>query len=335
MSRRFFVLEEITCEFTGGKSGRIMPPMDNTREEPGDNEPEYCRNCGAPLSGDYCGACGQRVRELRLSDVAGEAIEDLADLDSRLWITLKGLVFKPGSVTADYINGRRARYVPPIRLYLVVSFLVFLTLSMTEGGPVVDAASNVDPALLEERGRGLFIPRTNEEGKHEILTVQEYLKAEGLEDDIAKMPTWFQALVERMVTNAERLQGDPRAFTEGLTRRLPQMMFFLLPVFALLLWLFYLGAPHHYLQHLIFSVHYHTVAFLLFLLMWPVNMVMPGDYGGIVTLVLLIHLPLALRQAYPGGNGVAVLKGLAIGLIYYFIVIFTGTLVALGTLAFL
>ena len=309
--------------------------MENTRDEAVDNGTEHCRNCGAPLSGGYCGACGQRVRELRLSDVAGEAIEDLTDLDSRLWITLKGLVFKPGSVTADYINGRRARYVPPIRLYLVVSFLVFLTLSMTEGGPVVDAASDVDPDMLEERGRGVFIPRTNEEGEQEILTVQEYLEAEGLEDDIAEMPEWFQELVGRMVTNAERLQGDPTAFTEGLTRRLPQMMFFLLPVFALLLWLFYLGAPLHYLQHLIFSVHYHTVAFLLFLLMWPVNLVMPGDYGGIVTLVLLMYLPLALRKAYPGGTGMAVVKGVAIGLIYYFVVIFTGTLVALGTLAFL
>jgi hypothetical protein len=315
-----------------------MPPMEGASENPVRDvgtADGSCRNCGAPLAGDYCAGCGQRVRELRLADVAGEALEDVTDLDSRLWRTLKGLLFRPGSVTADYINGRRARYVPPIRLYLVVSFAVFLVFSMTEGGPVVDPGVEIDPALLEERGKGVFIPRTNEEGEQEILTPREYLEAEGLEDDIADMPPWFRALVERMVTNAERMQGDPTAFTEGLSRRLPQMMFFLLPVFALLLWLFYLRSPHHYLQHLIFSVHYHTVAFLLFLVMWPVNMLLPGDYGGIVTLVLLIYLPLALRRAYPGGTGVAVFKGLAVGLIYYFVVIFTGTLVALGTLAFL
>jgi hypothetical protein len=275
------------------------------------------------------------VRDLRLSDVAGEALEDLTDLDSRLWRTLKGLLVKPGSVTADYIGGRRARYIPPIRLYLVVSFLVFLALSLDESRTVVSTGPEVDQEVLESRGKGIYIPRVNDAGEQEILTPREYLEAEGLTEDIAAMPPWFRSLVERMVTNAEKLQGNPEIFTEQLSRSLPQMMFFLLPVFALLLWLFYLGSPHHYLQHLIFSVHYHTVAFLLFLLMWPVAWLLPGDYGGIVTLALMIYLPLALRRAYGGGTGMAVVKGVSLGLVYYFVVVFTGTVVALTTLAFL
>ena len=309
-----------------------MPSMEEARENP---DGGTCRNCGAVLAGEYCGECGQRVRDLRLSDVAGEALEDLTDLDSRLWRTLTGLLLRPGSVTADYIGGRRARYIPPIRLYLVVSFLVFLALSLDESRTVVSTGPTVDQEVLESRERGIYIPRVNEAGEQEILTPREYLEAEGLTEDIAAMPPWFRDLVDRMVTNAEKLQGNPELFTEELSRSLPQMMFFLLPVFALLLWLFYLGSPHHYLQHLIFSVHYHTVAFLLFLLMWPVGWIMPGDYGGIVTLALMIYLPLALRRAYPGGTGVAVVKGVALGLLYYFVVVFTGTVVALTTLAFL
>lgn len=309
-----------------------MPFMEEPRETP---TPRTCSNCGAVLTGDYCGECGQRVSDLRLSDVAGEVLEDITDLDSRLWRTLKGLLLHPGSVTADYISGRRARYIPPIRLYLVVSFLVFLTLSVDESGTAVYAGPELDQAVLDSRERGVYIPRTNDAGEQEILTPREYLEAEGLTEDIAAMPPWFRHVVERMVTNAEKLQGNPELFTEELSRTLPQMMFFLLPVFALLLWLFYLGSPHHYLQHLIFSVHYHTVAFLLFLLMWPVNWVMPGDYGGIVTLALMVYLPLALRRAYPGGTVTALTKGVALGLVYYFVVVFTGTVVALTTLAFL
>lgn len=310
--------------------------MEDTRENAvAERTHQACRNCGAPLAGDYCSQCGQRQRELRLTDLAGEALEDLTDLDSRLWRTLRGLLFSPGSVTADYIGGRRARYIPPVRLYLVVSFLVFLVISLDDSGPIVSAGTQVDPALLESRGRGVYVPRTNEEGEQEILTPREYLEAEGLMEDIAEMPPWFQQLVERMVSNAEKLQGNSEAFTEKLFRSLPQMMFFLLPVFGLLLWLFYLGSPYHFLQHLIFSLHYHTVAFLLFLLMWPLSWLFPGDYGGIVTLALFIYLPLALRRCYGGGTAVAVAKGLGLGLVYYFIVVFTGTLFAVATLALL
>lgn len=310
--------------------------MEDARETaPADASPGTCRNCGAPISGDYCSQCGQRERDLRLADVAGEALEDLTDLDSRLWRTLKGLLFRPGSVTADYISGRRARYIPPVRLYLVVSFLVFLAMSLDDSSGVISTGPQVDPDVLESRGSGIYIPRANEDGEQEILTPREYLEAEGVMEDIAAMPTWFQQLVERMVSNAEKLQGNPDVFTERLFRSLPQMMFFLLPVFACLLWLFYLGSPYHFLQHLIFSLHYHTLAFLLFLLMWPVSWLFPGDYGGIVTLALLIYLPLALRRSYGGGTAAAVAKGLGIGLIYYFIVVFTGTFVAVATLALL
>ena len=313
-----------------------MPSMEEARENAVTTPaPPTCRNCGTTLSGDYCSRCGQRERDLRLADVAGEALEDVTDLDSRLWRTLKGLLLRPGAVTADYIGGRRARYVPPIRLYLVVSFLVFLVVSQAGTGGIVTTGPEVDPELLEQVESGIYIPRTNESGEQELLTFREYLDAEGLTDDIEAMPAWFQAAVERMVSNAELLQGDPDDFTDQMFQRLPQVMFFLLPIFALLLSLFYLGSPFHYLQHLIFSVHYHTVAFLLFLLMWPAGWLLPGDYGGVVTMALFIYLPLALRRAYGSGPVAAVLKGVSIGLVYYFVVALTGTLVALATLALL
>ena len=84
-----------------------------------------------------------------------------------------------------------------------------------------------------------------------------------------------------------------------------------------------------------FSVHYHTVAFIAFLLLWPLNLLVPADYGGVVTLVLMIYLPIALKGAYGGSNRAVALKGLTLGVSYYFVSILTGTLVALMTLAFL
>jgi hypothetical protein len=292
-----------------------------------------CRNCGTPLSGDYCGACGQRDRDLRLADIAGEALEDVTDLDSRLWVTLKTLVLRPGHITADYIDGRRARYLPPVRLYLVVSFLVFLSLPFTEG-PAVNTVG-VDQQVVEDLDAGIYIPRTNAAGEQEFLTIDEFIEQEGLSDEIEELPTWLQSALERMIVNAERIQENPDAFLDGLVRRLPQMMFFLLPVFALMVWLFYAGSSYHYLQHLVFSVHYHTVAFLAFLLMQPLNLLMPADYGGVVTLALMIYLPFALRGAYASSKKAAAVKGMVLAVSYYFVVVLTGTLVALMTLAFL
>jgi Protein of unknown function (DUF3667) len=82
-----------------------------------------CENCGAPVSACYCSACGQRVEPPvhSLWHFAKLACEDLTHADSRLWRTLTALLFKPGYLTREFLSGRRARYLPPVRLYLVLS----------------------------------------------------------------------------------------------------------------------------------------------------------------------------------------------------------------------
>jgi hypothetical protein len=95
-----------------------------------DQLPEYsdCLNCGARLSGQYCGQCGQRAssRLISLWELTRDAFGDLFELDSRLWRTLVPLLVKPGKLTKDYLEGRRARYMPPFRMYLVLSVVFFV-----------------------------------------------------------------------------------------------------------------------------------------------------------------------------------------------------------------
>lgn len=87
-----------------------------------------CRNCGATLGGQYCGNCGQRAssRMISIWELTRDAFGDLFELDSRLWRTLIPLLFRPGKLTRDYLEGRRARYMPPFRTYLVLSIIFFL-----------------------------------------------------------------------------------------------------------------------------------------------------------------------------------------------------------------
>ncbi len=294
-----------------------------------------CRNCSAPLTGEFCQQCGQRERDLRLADVAGDAVQDLFDLDSRLWRTLRLLLFKPGQVTADYIAGRRARYIPPIRLYLVVSFLVFLLASVTGDRVRIQSGPGLAPGETAELREGIYVPYTNAEGEREVITLREFLETEEVAEFLEAKPPWLRPLYERLQVNAAILEQDPTVFTDQLTRRIPQMMFVLLPLFALIMMVFLRKQEFHYLQHLIFSLHYHTVAFLMFILLTPAQLLLPRDYGGLVILVLLIFLPLSLKRGYGLTNRKAWAYGLGIGSFYYLVVTFAGTLVALTTLVFL
>jgi hypothetical protein len=87
-----------------------------------------CLNCGTELHGQYCGHCGQRAsgRLISLWELTRDAFGDLLELDSRLWRTLIPLLIRPGQLTRDYLEGRRARYMPPFRMYLVLSVIFFV-----------------------------------------------------------------------------------------------------------------------------------------------------------------------------------------------------------------
>ena len=87
-----------------------------------------CLNCGTRLRGQYCGNCGQRAssRLISLWELMRDAFGDLLELDSRLWRTLIPLLVRPGKLTRDYLEGRRARYMPPFRMYLVLSVIFFV-----------------------------------------------------------------------------------------------------------------------------------------------------------------------------------------------------------------
>src|ERR1700733_1643208 len=93
-----------------------------------------CENCDALVTQKYCGVCGQR-REPPVHSLwhfSQVATEDLTHADSRLWRTLSALLFKPGYLTQQFLAGRRARYLPPLRLYLVLSVVFFLLASATQ-----------------------------------------------------------------------------------------------------------------------------------------------------------------------------------------------------------
>lgn len=271
-------------------------------------ERPQCRNCNAPLAGRYCSQCGQRESggELRLSAVAGDILEELISWDSRLWRTLLPLLFRPGFLTAEFIAGRRARYVPPFRLYLIISFVLFLALSLSAGRADfihVEIETPESPGSSAE----LAHPQMNSAGDGDMAAGHDIVHAD------ANLSPWLKDIKRRVETNLGKISGDPDSLVDMLMEHLPQMMFLLLPIFALLLRVCYLFSPFYYLEHLVFSLHFHSFAYLLYLLGMLVDTwVYEKGVGLPLFCAFVLYLLLALMRTYGSSLGGAAGKAILI-----------------------
>jgi hypothetical protein len=94
-----------------------------------------CKNCGTILAGDYCHACGQTAHVHRsFLHVLEEVVHGITHVDSKTWRSLPMLIFRPGTMTRNYVMGHRNRYVPPATVFLGSIFAMFLVFAFV-GGP--------------------------------------------------------------------------------------------------------------------------------------------------------------------------------------------------------
>lgn len=102
-----------------------------------------CANCGAPIDGKFCTQCGQPAHLHRtLGHMVEEFLHGIIHFDTRAWRTLPLLAFRPGTLTREYIYGKRARYISPLAIFLLTVFAMFFVFAMTGGVMVkVDEAS--------------------------------------------------------------------------------------------------------------------------------------------------------------------------------------------------
>lgn len=118
----------------GGAAARAIEPATGAVDSGGHTDEAICLNCGAPLAGDYCHACGQRRHIHRtLRAFFHDLLHGLLHFEGKVWNTLPLLVWKPGELTRRYIEGERAKFVSPIALFLFSVFLMFAAVSLFGG----------------------------------------------------------------------------------------------------------------------------------------------------------------------------------------------------------
>jgi len=118
-----------------------------------------CGNCGAPLGGAFCHGCGQKAAapNVSLHDFFHEAVEEFAHVDGKIVRTLRLLLTKPGMLTKEFLDGRRVRYISPLRVYLTCSVLFFALAAFAPQAErpffrvsKVDGEAGLDPAAVQQ-----------------------------------------------------------------------------------------------------------------------------------------------------------------------------------------
>jgi hypothetical protein len=242
-----------------------------------------CRNCGADLAGRYCAECGQAadVHVPSTRELLHEVLEGLTHSDSRLWRSLNSLWLRPGTLTTEYIDGRRAAYLPPFRLYLVLSVLCFLVASLSH--------PQVKIVLLGDVGRA------------DASAVDE---SACTHLSIDFLPHWSGRL-QHACAVALRDHGDSLAHL--IVSALPKAMFIFLPLVAFLHMLMYWRPRHRYAEHLLFFLHLHAFFFSVAILMllsgdaaraWPAFKAADGWVVKLLGWVMVAYTLLAMRRVF-------------------------------------
>jgi hypothetical protein len=300
-----------------------------------------CRNCGAGAPGAFCPACGQETdtRLPTLRKFMRDATGRLVSFDSRLWRTIFALVARPGFLTREYLDGRRRRYVRPTRLYLIMSLLLFAVLRMVmpplyldDRGIILYDGDEPVPSQRKstERARpagaaGAPSPAPHKADPEFNITLDNdhnIVVAEGLRDPLPK------ALRERI----DRFNALPRAekgeqISAGMLRYGPYAMFVLLPAYAWLQQILYLGRarrypgrPRKYVEHLVYAAHIHTFLFLVA----AVAIVLDSWIGWALGAWVVYYLYRAKRTIYGGSRIGGLLRGFFV-LIGYFVLFVLAT----------
>jgi len=197
-------------------------------------------------------------------------------LDGKAWRTLAKLIITPGGLTVEYLAGRRARYLRPLRLYLWISVFVI--------------------AVVETFGLHLGLRFSPDAGVY-LFESDQRVSAEA-KSDFRPMQFVLDHFDTPGLRRFKAMAADEqRRFVLQQRHRYAQyFMLFLVPVFALILKLCYGNRRRAYAEHLVFCLH--AQSFLLVMLLVEVKL--PGVVAAIVTLWVIAYFVLALNRVYGG-----------------------------------
>ncbi len=306
----------------------------------------HCENCGTALTGPYCAQCGQPAVDYHRS--FGSLLADAADaffnFDARFFQSFGLLLFKPWRLTNEFVEGKRARHVHPLRVYLIASVLFFLVINFLArdnhfqtqtkfdedevATPAASAAPGAQPTASVSSG---ISPRP--------ASSSPAAPSKGFQMKVSDEPgksgfgRWVQARVKDKIGPTGN-RGD--LFLRTLIQNLAPMVLCCIPLFALVLKILYIFKRRFYIEHLIFALHTHAFVFLSTVIIIGIGFllalkspVLTAIACPILGTAVLVQLLVAIRRVYRQ-NWFATVFKFALGSLIYVVLLS----VAFGVTAF-
>jgi len=338
-------LEAFGDAVTGSLLARAVEPR--AGEADGHTHEQNCLNCGTPLNGPYCFACGQKAHVHRsIRGFLQDFVQGLFNFEGKIWRTLPMLAWCPGIMTRRYIAGERARFISPVALYLFTVFAMFAVLNLTgelaspktvkQGLQTEIADSQRDLAKLETKrkislaaGRKVddldrkIAKRKEDIGEsHKVLNGQDFASGE-----IDQTPSWIRPFIE----NA---RDNPEVVAMRVQDAASKYSWMLIPMSVPFMWLLFPFRRR-------FNTYDHTV-FVTYSLSFMMMLVVVGGLlvaAGLTSVASLLffvppfHMYRHLKQTYELGRFSAIMRTMAL-MTFAFIAaaLFLATTVAIGAM---
>lgn len=288
---------------------------------------KICLNCNTQLNGRFCHVCGQENTDPRESiwSVIVHFFNDITHFDGKFFKTVGLLIAKPGFLPREYINGRRARYLHPIRLYIFTSavfFLIFYSFFTIDISSMISA--EVEEGETPTPGQVMFNPidtiLTVNDRENPYRSVAEY---DSVQQTLPKQKRdgWLTSLltksfIEKRIKYGGKNESMSRSVVDNFIHSFPYLLFVSLPICALFLqMLFYKNKNNIYAGNAIFLVYLYVFTFLMMIIYFLNNSIRNKyhiGWLGWLNVVILLYVAYyafkAMRTYYGQGRFSTIVK---------------------------
>lgn len=235
-----------------------------------------CLNCRHVVEQKFCPNCGQENTDSRKTfhHLFIHFFEDLTHYENAFWKTIKNLLFKPSTLTKEYLSGKRLSYLAPVRLYIFISFITFLLIALfpnkiSEG--ITKSEKEITKQIAQENKYPENLKLTGQYFKLPPLKEIDSLQKYGKENQkLNEFGYWGYKKVYH-VTETYTKKEIIEKFIESFIHNIPKILFIIMPLFAFFLWLFHNKKKWYYFDHGIFTLHYFSFLLLIFLILFIIQ----------------------------------------------------------------
>lgn len=285
-----------------------------------------CLNCNAPLQAQFCAQCGQQVREVKrpVLSFLKELLRVLLELDGRAYRTVGYLLTRPGFLTLEYFSGKRVKYTPPLRLFLVVSISFFLSVSLFNTVQSMQTALDEaagDTSVQEQEAS----PDPADDNIPDTVVVDETEEGvPGIEEAVALLENLQipfltaetnqnlgVALGAQLRSNVEEIMADPEEFFVNSLEYITFFILLMVPVLALIQQILWLLSRRFYVEHLVLTLHNHAYVLLMMFIFFLVGLLENIDMAAVsyvteglrtaLAIWIFVYLYLSLKNYFQAG----------------------------------